>query len=151
MSNQEETVEPQLEETVEPTLEELVEEAKEEAEPVDPDAKVLSPREMSYLLTNQTFAFCASIGQALKDRYDQMTTNVPPKVKKSEYNKGYITALNDVAAGLLQYQNDITLRAVADGILTPEDARQFLPSNFIPTDIPEQEEATAPEEDGKSE
>jgi hypothetical protein len=142
MSN-EENLEPVVEETTEPTEEQAQEE-------FDPDAPTMSARQMSYLLTNQTFAFCASIGQALKDRYDQMTTNVPPKVKKSEYNKGYLTALNDVAAGLMAYQNEVTLRAVADGILTPEDAAQFLPT-FPTSPVPVEEEQPAPEVDGQSE
>lgn len=135
-----------VEEAVEAAQEFLEQEQSQEE--VDPDAKIMSMREMSYLLTNQTFAFCASIGQGLKDRYDVMISGadlqgLPPKAKeqKKKYREGYIQALNDVALGLMQYQNDIAVRAVADGLMTEEDLKQFYPSP----------EATAPEEDGKSE
>jgi hypothetical protein len=127
MSN-EENIEPTVEETVEPT---------EEQQEVDPDAKTMSLRDMSYLLTSQTFTIIAAIGEGLKARYDQLTTGIPPKAKQNQFNKGYIQALNDVAAGLMAYQDEITERGIADGILVREE------------DLPPQ--ATATESDEKSE
>ena len=135
MSNTEDTPE-----YIEPTVEELVEQIKEEEEVLDPDTKTITMREMSYLLTNQTFAIIGAIGEGLKGRYDQMTTNVPPKAKKSEFNKGYIAALNDVAKGLMQYQDEITERGIADGILTRGDVPDL-----------QEPEQPAPETDEKSE
>jgi hypothetical protein len=116
MSN-EENIEPTVEETVEPTQEEL-----------DPDAKTMSLREMSFLLTNQTFTIIAAIGEGLKARYDQLTTGIPPKAKQNQFNKGYIQALNDIAAGLMAYQNEITERGIADGILVREEDVPDLPA-----------------------
>lgn len=133
MSNPEENVEPTVEETVEPTVEETPE--------VDPDAKILTTREMSYLLTQQTYTIIAAIAEGLKARYQSMTTNVPPKVKNSPKNKGYLQALVDVGQGLAIYQNEITERAIADGLLVREEDVPDLP-------VPE---ATAPEVDGQSE
>jgi len=118
----------------EPTVEETVD------LPVNPDEQVLTMREMSYLLTNQTFTIIGAIGQGLKDRYDKMTTNVPPKAKKSEFNKGYIAALNDVAKGLMDYQDLVTERGIADGILTRGDVPDL-----------QEPEQPAPETDEKSE
>jgi hypothetical protein len=122
-------------ENIEPTVETT--EVPEEAV-LDPDAKTMTMREMSYLLTSQTFAIIGAIGQGLKSRYDQMMTGIPPKAKKSEFNKGYIQALNDVAKGLMQYQDEITERGIADGTLTRGD---------VP-DLPEPE-ATATDADEK--
>jgi hypothetical protein len=132
-------------EYIEPTVEELVEQIKEEEEVLDPNAKVISMHEMSLLLSNQTFAMISGLGNGLKARYDEVVSmefeNLPPKVRKEkeEWKKGYIRALNDVAEGLLQYQNEITERAIADGTLTREELN--LPK-------PEQ---PAPETDEKSE
>jgi len=136
-------VEALVEETInEPTMEELIEEAKEDA--LDPDKPVISMKQMSIMLTNQTFTIIAALGEGLISRYNQLTTNVPPKAKKSEYNKGYLRALNDVALGLQMYQDQITERAYADGVLhRPEDEQ-------VP-DLPEEYQTTVPEEDGKSE
>lgn len=127
-------------EYIEPTVEELVEQIKEEEEVLDPDAKTLTMREMSYMLTNQTFALVGSLGEGLKTRYDQVVSmefeNLPPKARKEkeQWKKGYIAALNDVAEGLLQYQNEMTERGIKDGILSRGD---------VP-DLPEPE-ATAQE------
>jgi hypothetical protein len=136
-------VEPQVdtpveEIVVEPSVEELVEEAKEEA--LDPNAPTISMKQMSLMLSNQTFTIVGSLGQGLKTRYDQVVAmefeNLPPKARKEKkvWQKGYISALNDIAEGLLIYQNDMTERAIADGLLTRED---------VP-DLPEQ---PAPESD----
>jgi hypothetical protein len=127
MTNPEENVEPL--ETVEPT-----------EETIDMDAKTMSPREMSYLLTSQTFAIIGAIGEGLKSRYDQMMTGIPPKAKKSDYNKGYIQALNDVAYGLMQYQDEITERGIADGVLTREDVPDLPAPMAAATDVDESSE-----------
>ena len=130
----------------EKTVEELVEEIKSEEEVLDPDAKVISMKEMSLMLSNQTFAMIGGIGQGLKARYDQVVAmefeNLPPKARKEKkvWQKGYIQALNDVAEGLAIYQDEITNRAIADGVLTREE---------VP-DLPEPEQP-APEVDGQSE
>jgi hypothetical protein len=110
MSN-EENIEPTVEETVEPTQEEQV----------DPDAKTMSLRDMSYLLTSQTFTIIGALGEGLKARYDQIMTGIPPKAKQTQFNKGYVQALNDIAAGLMKYQDEITERGIADGILVREE------------------------------
>jgi hypothetical protein len=122
MSNTEDTPE-----YIEPTVEELVEQIKEEEEVLDPDALTISMRQMSLMLTNQTFAIVGSLGQGLKTRYDQVVAmefeNLPPKARKEkeQRKKGYIAALNDVAEGLLEYQNEMTERGIRDGILSRED------------------------------
>jgi hypothetical protein len=122
MSNTEDTPE-----YIEPTVEELVEQIKEEEETLDPDAKTITMREMSFMLTSQTFTLVGSLGGGLKTRYDQVVAmefeNLPPKARKEkeQWKKGYIAALNDVAEGLLQYQNEITERGIQDGTLTRED------------------------------
>ena len=122
MSNTEDTPE-----YIEPTVEELVEQIKEEEEVLDPDALTISMKQMSLMLTNQTFALVGSLGQGLKTRYDQVVAmefeNLPPKARKEkeQWKKGYIAALNDVAEGLLEYQNEMTERGIRDGILSRED------------------------------
>ena len=121
-------------ENIEPTVE-TTEVTEEEV--LDPDAKVMTMKEMSYLLTSQTFAIIGAIGQGLKSRYDQMMTGIPPKAKKSEYNKGYIQALNDVAQGLMQYQDEITERGISDGILTRGDVPDLPEPESTATDTDE--------------
>jgi hypothetical protein len=107
-------------ENIEPTTEEIVEPTEEQQE-VDPDAKTMSLRDMSYLLTSQTFTIIGALGEGLKARYDQLTNGIPPKAKQNQFNKGYIQALNDIAAGLMAYQDEITERGIADGILVREE------------------------------
>jgi hypothetical protein len=126
MSNPEENVEPQLEETVETT-----EEVKPE-DVLDPTIPVITMQQMSHMLTSQTFEIIGAIGQSLKQRYDQLTTGIPPKAKKDPKLKGYIAALNDIATGLKQYQDAITERAIADGVLTREDVPD-LPAEYQDT------------------
>jgi len=117
------TEEPQVEALVEePTVEELVD------EPTEPEERpIITMTQMSLALSNQTFAIIGSLGQGLKTRYDQVVAmefdNLPPKVRKEKegWKKGYIRALNDIAEGLVQYQNEITERAIADGTLTRDE------------------------------
>ena len=114
-------------------------ESTEEVKPedvLDPTVPVISMQQMSHMLTSQTFEIIGAIGGSLKQRWDSLTTGIPPKAKKDPKLQGYLAALQDVAAGLAQYQNDITERAIADGVLTRED---------VP-DLPEPE-ATAQETD----
>jgi len=122
MTNPEENVEPTPEEVVEST------EVKEE-DVLDPSVPVISMLQMSHMLTSQTYEIIGAIGESLKQRYDQLTKGIPPKAKKDPRLLGYLAALNDIAAGLIQYQDAITERAIQDGVLTRDEVPD-LPAEY---------------------